>query len=265
MTGKSCSWETTVVLLAGGFGTRVAHLLPNLPKPMAQVAGRPFIEWVIRYFNACGFERFILSTGYLSETIESHFVGRPIPGVEVVCRKESVPLGTAGGFLNAITDFPDPKHGWLVANGDSLVVANPAVLVDQGRQNCWSASILGLEVQDASRFGALQIAADGTLQSFAEKRQAGAGLVNAGVYWFAPGCRDQFPSKRPLGFEFDVFPDLISKGARIGVAPVTAPFIDIGTPSSLAEADAFITRGLGTEHFFNANSRQQILAAIQKP
>jgi len=238
-----------MVLLAGGFGTRVAHLLPNVPKPLARVAGRPFIEWVVRYYAGCGIKRFILSTGYLSETIERYFADNPVPPIAVNCRRETIPLGTGGGFLNAIESFPDTGNGWLVANGDSLVVTNPCGLIQAARKSGWSASILGLEVSDASRYGSLQMASDGTLQSFAEKR-TGAGLINAGVYWFAPGCCDGLPSKRPLSFEVDVFPYLIAKGMRIGVVPVAAPFIDIGTPSSLADAEAFIAGLSGKTKFF---------------
>lgn len=230
-----------MVLLAGGFGTRVAHLLPNIPKPMADVAGHPFVEWVIKYYVSCGIGEFILSTGYLSETIEHHFASKPVPSAHVLCRKETTPLGTAGGFLNAIEALPEPRNGWLVANADSLVAENPNSLIDSARSNNWSVAILGLEVPDASRFGSLKIAADGTLKAFAEKRP-GTGLINGGVYWFGPGCCCNFPANKPLSFEVDVFPHLLSKGLRIGVVPVSAPFIDIGTPSSLAEAESFVTK-----------------------
>jgi D-glycero-alpha-D-manno-heptose 1-phosphate guanylyltransferase len=238
----------SMVLLAGGFGTRVAHLLPNVPKPLADIGGRPFIEWVIRYFKSCGVKRFILSTGYLSETIECHFSGNPVTEITVFCRKELAPLGTAGGFLNAIKSFPEPRNGWLVANGDSLVVSNPSLLIEVAQKNGWSAAILGLEVSNASRFGSLLMNPDGTLQSFAEKRP-GAGLINAGVYWLGADCRHGFPPQRPLSFEFDVFPHFIAKGMRIGVVPVSAPFIDIGSPSSLAKAEAFIARLTGNPDF----------------
>jgi D-glycero-alpha-D-manno-heptose 1-phosphate guanylyltransferase len=245
MTNRICFPDTTVVLLAGGFGTRVAHLLPNIPKPMAEVAGRPFIEWVIRYFGICGFNRFIVSTGHLSEAMENHFALHPLSEATVICRKETSPLGTGGGFLNAIKTLPEPANGWLVANGDSLVVTNPGILIQLAQKNGWTAAVLGLEVYDASRFGSLQIETDGTLRSFAEKRP-GSGLVNAGVYWFACGQRDRMSTKRPLSFELDVFPRLLTSGERVGVVSLSAPFIDIGTPESLVAADDFVRRNLKT-------------------
>jgi NDP-sugar pyrophosphorylase family protein len=241
MVNQQKKAEVATVLLVGGYGTRVAHLLPDIPKPMASIAGKPFVEWVVRYFAGCGLSRFILSTGHLAEVIEAHFLGNPVSGVKVDCRKEASPLGTAGGFLNAAESLPDPEGGWLVANGDSLVVFNPMALIHTAKERGWDGAILGLEMADASRFGSLRVAGDGTLQAFAEKR-AGAGLINAGVYWLASDCRGEFPLKRPLSFEMDVFPHFIAKEMRIGVVPVAAPFIDIGTPSSLAEADEFVRK-----------------------
>jgi D-glycero-alpha-D-manno-heptose 1-phosphate guanylyltransferase len=235
------SHSVSTVLLAGGFGTRIAHLLPDIPKPMAPVAGKPFVEWVVRYFSGCGLRHFILSTGYRADVIEAYFSENPVDNVNLVCRKETVPLGTAGGFLNATEHVSEPAAGWLVANADSLVATDPMTLVHAAANGNWDAAILGLQVSDASRFGSLRLGPDGTLREFSEKRP-GAGLINAGLYWFAPGCRDKFPSKRPLSFELDVFPGLIEKRMCIGVVPVLAPFIDIGTPASLAEAETFVTR-----------------------
>ena len=61
--------QITAVVLAGGFGRRIQHLLPDLPKPMAPVNGRPFLEWVVRYLAAQTIHNIILSTGHLAETI----------------------------------------------------------------------------------------------------------------------------------------------------------------------------------------------------
>ena len=100
---------------------------------------------------------------------------------------------------------------------------------------------MGLKVSDTARFGTLHVAPDWTLQSFAEK-QIGSGLINAGVCWFSPECIEKFPARRPLSFELDVFPILLSKKVQIGVVSVSAPFIDIGTPASLIEAEAFVEK-----------------------
>ena len=94
--------QITAVVLAGGFGTRIKHLLGDLPKPMASVNGKPFVEWVVRYLAAQGIRNVILSTGHLAETVEKHFASQPVKNVCVTCVPETTPLGTAGGFLNEI-------------------------------------------------------------------------------------------------------------------------------------------------------------------
>ena len=126
------------VLLAGGFGTRVSHLLPGVPKPMAEIEGLPYLEWIIRYYRRCGAKRFVLSTGHLSEVIERYFAGSG-----VTCRKEENPLGTAGGFLNAISGQAINEAGCLVANGDSLVVSDPLQLARLAINSCWEDRVSG--------------------------------------------------------------------------------------------------------------------------
>lgn len=229
-----------VVILAGGFGTRVSHLLPGLPKPMAPVAGRPFVEWVVRFFARHGAREFVLSTGYLADVIAAHFAGQPVPGVRVACTPETTPLGTAGGFLNCLPSVPAPTAAWLVANGDSLVFADPEPLVAPLRTGAADAALLGLALDDAARYGTLEIDGRGRLAAFREKRP-GAGVINTGVYAFTGAALRGLPARRPLSFETDVFPALATAG-RVAVARTAARFLDIGTPASLAEAERFIVQ-----------------------
>jgi D-glycero-alpha-D-manno-heptose 1-phosphate guanylyltransferase len=236
----AASLPPAVVILAGGFGTRVRHLLPDLPKPMAPVAGRPFVEWVVRFFARHGCTDFTLSTGYLAETVEKHFLRQPVPGVRVACRPETTPLGTAGGFLNCVPATPKPDARWLVVNGDSLVFADPRPLFGPLAEGRGDAALLGLALADAGRYGTLEIDAQDRLTAFCEKRP-GAGVINTGVYAFTGRALHGLPARRPLSFETDVFPGLAA-GGRVTVARTSAPFLDIGTPSSLAEAERFITQ-----------------------
>lgn len=229
---------TTVIILAGGFGTRVRHLLPNIPKPMASVRGKPFIEWVVRFYARHGFRDFALSTGYLSEVIAAHFAQKPVPGVNVTTQVEAQPLGTAGGALNCVPANATDDSRWLVVNGDSLVFSNPLPLVDALHEGDTEASLLGLSLPDTSRYGTLEVDARRRLVAFREKRP-GAGLINAGVYGFIGATLKRQPDRRPLSFELDVFPDLAARG-RVAVSSADAPFLDIGTPETLAQAERFI-------------------------
>lgn len=231
--------KLAAVVLAGGLGTRIRHLLPGIPKPMAQVAGRPFIDHVLRHLAAQGVQSAVLSTGHLSEVIERYFAPGRLPGLTVSCIREDEPRGTAGGFLLAARTSGLHPNVWLVANGDSLVYADLRSFLSSFAAGGWDAAVLGLQVVDAARFGTLETDAHGQLRRFAEKRP-GAATINAGVYLFRAGLLEAFPAKSPLSFETEVFPALLAAGWRILVHPVAAPFLDIGTPESLAQAGEFI-------------------------
>ena len=235
-------WPLPVVILAGGYGTRIRHLLPDLPKPMAPVDGRPFVEWVIRFFAAQGCTEFVLSTGYLAHLVEAHFIQNPISGLTITCVPETSPQGTAGGVVQAVKSLP-ARSAWLVVNGDSLVLADPRPLLDCLRMPQTNAALLGLAMDDASRFGTLEVDADGRLTAFREKTP-GAGLINAGVYAFSGLTLDELPAQRPLSLETQVFPSLASS-QRVQVAQAAAPFLDIGTPETLYQAELFIRQNKG--------------------
>ncbi len=229
----------TAVVLAGGFGTRIKHLLGDLPKPMAPVNGRPFVEWVVRYLAMQGIRNVVVSTGHLAETVEAHFATQPVGNVRVICVPETTPLGTAGGFLNAQAGrFPETT-AWLVLNGDSLATAELENLFQSLEDLAIDGAILGVHVTDATRFGTIAQDARGELAGFSEKRP-GAGVINAGVYLFRKKAVERFPAKSPLSFETDVFPALIAARRRLKVCVTAAPFLDIGTPESLPQAEQFI-------------------------
>ena len=169
------------VVLAGGFGTRVAHLLAGVPKPMVPVAGKPFLEWVVRCLARQGIPKVILSTGHLAEVVEAHFQTQPVAGVVTRCIAETRPLGTAGGFLNAARLSGETPAAWLVVNGDSLVFADLALAAAELNDPAVAGVIIGCAVADASRYGTLAVGPAGELRGFTEKRP-GKGVINAGVY-----------------------------------------------------------------------------------
>ncbi|MBE9241710.1 nucleotidyltransferase family protein [Synechocystis salina] len=233
--------DVTVVILAGGFGTRIKQQLPDLPKPLAPVAHRPFLDWQLRYLQQQGFRRSLLSTGYLAEKVAAYAQNADIADMAIACVAEEEPLGTAGGFVNAVShhNFKEPTPAWLVLNGDSLIVTDYRVLLAELADDRVDGVILGVHVPDASRFGSLKVNGQGELEQFAEK-QGGAGVINSGVYLLGDRLLAQFPDRRPLSFEYDVFPTLLAQGAKIKVHAVEAPFLDIGTPTTLAQAGEFI-------------------------
>lgn len=228
--------ELTAVLLAGGFGTRIRELYPDVPKPMIPVLGEPFLEWAIRYWKREGVHRFVLSLGHLAEVAEQYFAGR----AEVATVREPQALGT-GGAVSYVANQAALSDPFIVANGDSLVLADVSAALAAIAQPGVDGVVLGVEVEDTSRYGSLAVDEAGRLLGFREKRP-GRGLINAGVYFFRRGTVERFPKQQPLSMETDVFPSLLAGGADLRVVGVQAPFLDIGTPESVRQAEEFVRR-----------------------
>jgi D-glycero-alpha-D-manno-heptose 1-phosphate guanylyltransferase len=227
------------VILAGGLGTRLRRVLPYLPKALAPVAGRPFLEWVLRFLHSQGVRRAVLSAGYLGNQIDEFSKRLHIPGFEITCVHEPAPLGTAGALIHALAKLEGVTGNVLVCNGDSLALGDLNPLTRALADPLTGAAVFAVPVAEALHYGTLDVDADGTLRGFSEKRP-GAGLVNAGIYLLRRSTVTRFPNAAPLSFEYDVFPSLVGQGVRVKVVPCDCPFLDIGREVSLAQADSFV-------------------------
>ena len=233
--------KSVVVILAGGRGTRIRHLLPELPKPLAPVNGKPFLEWVIEFLSKQQLSHIIFSTGYLADQIKNFVVKKNKDGMKLQCIEETTPLGTAGGVLHAL-DYSNVDYDKaLILNGDSLTLTDLKPLFKALLDDSVDVAMLGIKVQDAERYGTLLVNDGGCVAGFKEK-QPGAGLISAGIYLFRKNILDQLPRNTNLSFEMDVFPEMLSRSIRIKVIEVEAPFIDIGTEESRGAATAFIQK-----------------------
>ncbi len=232
---------TAAIILAGGKGTRLAGLHPNCPKPLIPVAGQPFLYWVTRWLVHQGFRHFVYSTGHLATMIEDwcQATNDFAPDVTRQCQLERTPLGTGGGIVNCLPCCEDETI--LATNGDSILLFDLAPALQALREA--DAVMVGVWQPDSSRSGAMKIGADGMLESFMEKGSSAAGYINAGLYLFRRTLLDSFPRGANLSMEYDVIPALLKQGKRIAVHTIAdAPFIDIGLPETLSQADAFIER-----------------------
>ena len=224
--------ERVAIVLAGGFGTRLQSVVRDLPKPMAEVAGRPFLTYVLDELAAHGFSQAILSTGYMHECIEDYFGGR-YGSLSISYAREVEPLGTGGGIWNAMQQ--SAVEYTFVCNGDTLFRADWDALERLVLQH--DAPALALRrVDDVSRYGCVEVSGEGRILHFAEKGgAAGAGYINAGVSLLP---RSLFAGYR-VGERFSFEKDILEK--RVPVQPVYADvsdgyFIDIGIPEDYMRA-----------------------------
>lgn len=232
--------DVSVVILAGGKGTRLKNLFPDLPKPLIPVAGKPFLYWLTSWIAHHGPRHFIYSTGYMADRIKAWSSDGSMSGIERVCRRETETLGTGGGLFNCL----ELCRSWvLVANGDGLVMGGIDEILELTAADV-DGGLLGVEVPDTSRYGSLKTDTNRRLKDFAEK-VPGRGLINGGLYLFRKELLVDHYRPGHCSIEADIFPELIASGAHLQVAvPDDAPFIDIGTPETVTQAEDFVTRHL---------------------
>jgi mannose-1-phosphate guanylyltransferase len=229
--------ETDVVVLAGGLGTRLRGAIGALPKILAPVAGRPFLDILLDHIAAHDFRRVVLLLGYRADAVEAHLAASPPHHLAIETVIETRPLGT-GGALRAARPLlhSDPV---LVMNGDSFVAFDAAGFLSAYQRSRADAALICVPVPDVSRYGALELDADSRLVRFREKRpNGGPGLINAGVYLLGRAFLDALADGDGASFERDVL-ERQPPGSMFAFR-TSGAFLDIGTPESLAQAPAML-------------------------
>lgn len=222
------------IILAGGFGTRLRQVVPDVPKPMAPVAGRPFLEILLESLAAKGFDRVILSLGFMAEKISGYFGGH-FAGLDLVYVVEEQPLGTGGAVRLAMEQCQD-DHVYIF-NGDTFLDLEVNAVEQQWQQN-QHPIIVGREVEDTSRYGRLLLM-DGLVVGFAEKGIQGRGIINAGCYVFGRHQLDEHALNEPFSLEADYLAWVVTKD-KVDVHVTSGLFIDIGVPEDYSRAAAVI-------------------------
>ncbi len=222
------------VFLVGGLGTRLGAITQQVPKPLVDVGGKPFLAWLADEVARHGFEEIVLLSGYRAEQFEAMADYIRGLGLRVVHSVEPAPAGTAGALTYARDQLDET---FLLFNGDGLFDVN---LRDLARPLPSEAMVrLALRVMpNADRYGTVTL--DGNqITAFLEKQATGQpGLINGGIYAMRRAVLDRIGAL-PCSLEQDVFPGLVAEG-RLQGAVFDRPFIDIGIPEALAEAQTFV-------------------------
>lgn len=223
------------IILAGGTGTRLRSVVADRPKPLAIVAGRPFLDWLILSLRAHGVRDIVLSTGYQGGLIERTFSDGSALGVRLRYSHETQPLGTAGAIRLALSLIDGDT--FFVLNGDSYCRMDFGALALAHKQQQARATLCLTQVDDCARYGAVELDANNRITAFAEKgAKMGAGWINAGVYALGRAVIEPLALNQPASIERDVFPALTGAGL-FGFA-AQPPFLDIGTPESYHASEA---------------------------
>lgn len=222
------------IILAGGFGTRLREVVPDLPKPMAPIAGRPFLEILLLSLSRKGFTRVILSLGFLSVKISDYF-GKRFAGMDLVYVVEDSPLGT-GGAVRLGLSICQEDHVFIF-NGDTFLDLEVGA-IERLWQNHGHPIIVGRQVLDTARYGRL-LTEDSYIKGFTEKGVSGSGLINAGCYIFDRRQLDNFHLNKAFSLESDFLVNLVAQN-DVDVFVTEGLFIDIGIPSDYILAQTLL-------------------------
>lgn len=216
------------LVLAGGAGTRLRPVLAELNKPMAPIADRPFLEYLMLQLKKHGVEEVTLCVGYKADLIQSYFGAGERWGLRLSYSHETDFLGTAGAIKRAESLIH--TDSFLVLNGDSLFDSDLRALMRYHRETNALATLALAHVEDTQRYGAVDVDASGRIVSFVEKgKDLAQGLINAGVYVFARAVLDLIPDGQAVSLERDILPRLIGRG--LYGLPARGYFVDIGVPA----------------------------------
>ncbi|MBV8523989.1 MAG: nucleotidyltransferase family protein [Acetobacteraceae bacterium] len=224
------------IILAGGLGTRLRSRVANTPKPMALVAGRPFLEWLLQGLAGQGFSRVILAVSYLREQVMSHF-GSHWGGINISYAVEPEPLGTGGAIRHALAAVVTTGPVF-VFNGDTIAPFDSAEMLAAHRPGGVTMALVG--APDCTRYGAVEVEG-GRIAGFCTG-SAGPGLINAGIYLLGRDTFDGMTLPQPFSFENDFIRLSLD---RVRPCIVAGWFLDIGVPSDYDRAQTELPRKLG--------------------
>jgi D-glycero-alpha-D-manno-heptose 1-phosphate guanylyltransferase len=231
--------KITALILAGGFGTRLQSVVKDVPKPMADVRGEPFLAHLIRYYKLQGVTQFVLSVGYKAESIVDYFgYSFESATIQYVC--EDQPLGTGGAIRYALNHLTADWLPSLIVNGDTWFEPNVEVFTTFARSKntpvCLSVKPMPLN----DRYGSILLEANGNINGFRAEPSDHAN-INAGCYYIEPLALQTILTSYPDTFSFEstCLPKLAQAGQLSGYI-FDAKFLDIGIPMDYAKAAALL-------------------------
>jgi D-glycero-alpha-D-manno-heptose 1-phosphate guanylyltransferase len=220
------------IVLAGGLGTRLPDVTSNIPKPMAPIGSRPFLEYLLDYLVEQGTEEVVLAVSYKWKVIRQHFA-HEYRGIPLTYSVEHDPLGTGGAMRQALETLPGDEV--VVLNGDTLFRVDLEGMADMHRNGGARLSMAVKQVADSGRFGRVEVSADGVITNFLEKAAGSEGWINGGVYMLDRELFTDFPMPARFSFEKDLVEPNINR-IQPRAFQSNAYFIDMGIPEDYQRA-----------------------------
>lgn len=219
------------IILAGGFGTRLKSVVSNVPKPMAEINGNPFMEYILQYLIKHNIKKVVMSVGYKHEVISNYF-GSEYKGISIFYVIEDTPLGT-GGAIKKCLPMVDGNNTFVI-NGDSFFNVDLDVLYSNYKADPALCSLSLKKMRKFERYGSVEIDSLGNIKDFIEKKYKSSGYINGGVYLVSTSLFNGYNLPENFSFESFIqenFKDLCATGYEFDEY-----FIDIGIPEDYIKA-----------------------------
>ena len=226
------------ILLCGGLGTRLRSVVSDRPKPMADIAGKPFLHYLVKMLSESGGKHLIFALGYMGEQIEAYFQSGEDYGLSISYSYEDSPLGTGGAIRNALSKVS--AENVLVLNADTYFHTDYESLLREQIKNKAAMTIASRKIEDISRYGAILKDESGRILRWNEKMssdQAEApcpGEINGGIYVMQKSLIEKIPEGKQ-SLENDCIPAWLEDGLYLQAVPSDGYFMDIGIPEDYAQ------------------------------
>jgi D-glycero-alpha-D-manno-heptose 1-phosphate guanylyltransferase len=221
------------IVLAGGLGSRLKTVVSDRPKPMAEINGKPFLEYLLRYLNTQKITRVIFSVGHKHEMISNYFENSFL-GMEICYAIEYEPLGTGGGIQNALREAKEERT--FILNGDTFFPVNMSSMIQLADNENTDLLIALHQTNEKNRYGTIHIGEKGRILKFEEKSATQkSDFINGGIYLLkaADFLKLGFPEK--FSFEKDYLEKYVEFQRFFGIL-FNDYFIDIGIPDTYLKA-----------------------------
>jgi NDP-sugar pyrophosphorylase family protein len=228
MSGSAATTNPTVILLAGGQGTRLRTVDASRPKPMVLVRGKPFLHWLVEHLRRQGFCDYILSTGHMADVIEGYRWSSEIAHTTFRVHREISPLGTGGATQGIFRAFPGLKSAWVV-NGDTLL--SEALPAPPAEAEAFYTTLTAEQVFDA----APNLVVD---EDCVIAESPSGQYFDAGAVWVTRRAVERYTGALPCSLHRLLSPSMAGRRVRCGSIGGTC--YDIGTPARLRRFEAYL-------------------------
>lgn len=226
----------------GGKGKRLRKLVSKLPKTMASISGKPFLNLLLEHWYKQGVTRFIFLTGYMQDIIKKQY-GYKYKDSKIEYSVESYPLGTGGALKLALNNFSFKYKKILLINGDTWFPIKLKEIISNLKKTN-AKFIICLKKLDCknTRYGGITIKKNGKI-FFSNKKNHKSTYINSGCYFFEARVIKKLVNQ--LSSKFSLESDLISlliKKKLAGYSIYNDHFIDIGVPSDYQKAIKYFSK-----------------------